>query len=291
MRSYLLVTPAIFSLKQCLFEPQSALLLRKQLAGKPSKEYFSHTKNQHNYKKSDTPRRHQTTPKSPHSRGISPKTPRQLDPAPASPGQKRRNPKKSAPGTERPGPQRLAAERGGRLRGEAPRLSHFQFSPNCQKKFDICGELNKNPVEGFSAGLIDDNDIYRWEVLIIGPPDTLYEGGFFKCHLYFPKEYPLRPPKMKFVTEIWHPNIDKNGDVCISILHEPGDDKFGYEKASERWLPVHTVETILISVISMLADPNDESPANVDAAKEWREMYGEFKRKVARCVRKSQEEC
>jgi hypothetical protein len=120
-------------------EPQSALLLRKQLAGKPSKEYFSHTKNQHNYKKSDTPRRHQTTPKSPHSRGISPKTPRQLDPAPASPGQKRRNPKKSAPGTERPGPQRLAAERGGRLRGEAPRLSHFQFSPNCQKKFDICG--------------------------------------------------------------------------------------------------------------------------------------------------------
>lgn len=60
--------------------------------------------------------------------------------------------------------------------------------------------------------------------------------------------------------------VDKNGDVCISILHEPGDDKFGYEKASERWLPVHTVETILISVISMLADPNDESPANVDAA-------------------------
>ncbi|XP_042907899.1 ubiquitin-conjugating enzyme E2 G1 [Parasteatoda tepidariorum] len=152
-------------------------------------------------------------------------------------------------------------------------------------------ELKKNPVEGFSAGLIDDNDIYKWEVLIIGPPDTLYEGGFFKAHLYFPKEYPLRPPKMKFITEIWHPNIDKTGDVCISILHEPGDDKFGYEKASERWLPVHTVETILISVISMLADPNDESPANVDAAKEWRENYTEFKRKVARCVRKSQEDC
>lgn len=96
---------------------------------------------------------------------------------------------------------------------------------------------------------------------------------------------------MRFVTEIWHPNIEKNGDVCISILHEPGDDKWGYEKASERWLPVHTVETILISVISMLADPNDESPANVDAAKEFREAYGDFKRKVARCVRKSQEEC
>ena len=61
-------------------------------------------------------------------------------------------------------------------------------------------------------------------------------------------------------------SVEKNGNVCISILHEPGDDKWGYEKASERWLPVHTVETILISVISMLADPNDESPANVDAA-------------------------
>lgn len=60
--------------------------------------------------------------------------------------------------------------------------------------------------------------------------------------------------------------VDPDGNVCISILHEPGDDKYGYEKASERWLPIHTVETILVSVISMLADPNDESPANVDAA-------------------------
>ena len=59
--------------------------------------------------------------------------------------------------------------------------------------------------------------------------------------------------------------VDKTGDVCISILHEPGEDKYGYERPEERWLPVHTVETILLSVISMLASPNDESPANVDA--------------------------
>ena len=58
----------------------------------------------------------------------------------------------------------------------------------------------------------------------------------------------------------------KSGDVCISILHDPGEDKFGYERPEERWLPIHTVETILVSVISMLADPNDESPANLDAA-------------------------
>ena len=88
-------------------------------------------------------------------------------------------------------------------------------------------ELNKNPVEGFSAGLIDENDIFKWEVLIIGPSDTMYEGGFFKCHLIFPKEYPLMPPKLKVITDIWHPNIEKNGDVCISILHAPGDDRWG----------------------------------------------------------------
>ncbi|XP_041348118.1 ubiquitin-conjugating enzyme E2 G1-like isoform X1 [Gigantopelta aegis] len=151
-------------------------------------------------------------------------------------------------------------------------------------------ELNKNGVEGFSAGPIDDDDIYKWEVLVYGPKETPFEGGYFKAHLIFPKEYPNRPPKMKFISEIWHPNIDKEGNVCISILHEPGDDKYGYEQASERWLPVHTVETILISVISMLADPNDESPANVDAAKDWREEPEVFKKKVARCVRKSQDE-
>ncbi|XP_019738128.1 ubiquitin-conjugating enzyme E2 G1-like isoform X1 [Hippocampus comes] len=176
-------------------------------------------------------------------------------------------------------------------------------------------DLNKNPVEGFSAGLVDDNDIFQWEVVVIGPQDTLFEGGFFKATLTFPRDYPLRPPKMKFITEIWHPNVAKNGDVCISILHEPGEDKYGYEKPEERWLPIHTVETIMISVISMLADPNGDSPANVDAAvslwpgldsfhskdqmltfvrcalqKEWRDdPKGIFKKKVARCVRKSQE--
>eukprot|EP01135_Chromosphaera_perkinsii_P004352 Nk52_evm3s279 gene=Nk52_evmTU3s279 len=151
-------------------------------------------------------------------------------------------------------------------------------------------ELNKRPVEGFSAGLVDDADIYKWSIMIIGPPDTIYEGGFFKAHLTFPKEYPQKPPKLRFVSEIWHPNVHHNGDVCISILHEPGEDRFGYEDASERWLPVHTVETIMLSVISMLSDPNDESPANLDAAKDFREDPELFKKKVQRCVRLSQEQ-
>ena len=147
----------------------------------------------------------------------------------------------------------------------------------------------KNPVDGFSAGLTDDNNIYEWSVTVIGPPDTLYEGGFFTALLSFPRDYPQSPPVCKFKSEMWHPNVYPNGKVCISILHSPGDDPSGYELSSERWTPVHTVETIMLSIISMLSSPNDESPANIDAAKEWREDKETFKKKVQRCVRRSQE--
>ncbi|XP_052056223.1 uncharacterized protein LOC127697253 isoform X8 [Apodemus sylvaticus] len=78
--------------------------------------------------------------------------------------------------------------------------------PRVNDGLQSLAELNKNPVGGFSAGLIDDNDLYRWEVLTIGRPDTLYEGGVFKAYLIFPKDYPLQPPKMKFITDIWPPN-------------------------------------------------------------------------------------
>lgn len=71
-----------------------------------------------------------------------------------------------------------------------------------------------------------------------------------------------------------------SGLVCISILHPPGDDPNHYEHASERWSPIQSVEKILISVMSMLAEPNDESPANVEAAKMWRERRPEYERRV-----------
>jgi ubiquitin-conjugating enzyme E2 G1 len=80
-----------------------------------------------------------------------------------------------------------------------------------------------------------------------------------------------------------------NGEVCISILHPPEEDKWGYESAAERWSPVQTPETILLSVISMLSSPNDESPANPDAARLWRENTAEFKKHVRKCVRDSLE--
>lgn len=95
------------------------------------------------------------------------------------------------------------------------------------------------------------------------------------------------PPKMKFETPIFHPNVYPSGEVCISILHPPEEDKYGYESAAERWSPVQSPETILISVISMLSSPNDESAANVDAAKMWREDPKAFRRKCQRLVRES----
>ncbi|KAF2590405.1 hypothetical protein F2Q70_00040915 [Brassica cretica] len=100
--------------------------------------------------------------------------------------------------------------------------------------------LCKNPVDGFSAGLVDESNVFQWSVSIMGPPDTLYEGGFFNAIMTFPEQYPNLPPTVRFTSEMWHPNVYSDGKVCISILHHPGDDPNGYELASERWTPVHT---------------------------------------------------
>jgi ubiquitin-conjugating enzyme E2 G1 len=99
------------------------------------------------------------------------------------------------------------------------------------------------------------------------------------------------PPSLTFQNPIpFHPNIYDSGLLCISILHPPEDDMYGYESASERWSPVQTPETILLSVISLLHSPNDESPANVEAARLWREEKTgskEFRRKCRKGVRES----
>jgi ubiquitin-conjugating enzyme E2 G1 len=65
------------------------------------------------------------------------------------------------------------------------------------------------------------------------------------------QEYPLLPPKMKFLTPMWHPNVYEDGVVCISILHAPGTDEWGYEDAGERWMPVHTVESIVSPILAL----------------------------------------
>uniref|UniRef100_A0A7M4EAW2 Ubiquitin-conjugating enzyme E2 G2 n=1 Tax=Crocodylus porosus TaxID=8502 RepID=A0A7M4EAW2_CROPO len=120
-----------------------------------------------------------------------------------------------------------------------------------------------------------------------GPEDTCFEYGVFPAILSFPLDYPLSPPKMRFTCEMFHPNIYPDGRVCISILHAPGDDPMGYESSAERWSPVQSVEKILLSVVSMLAEPNDESGANVDASKMWREDREQFNKIAKQIVQKS----
>lgn len=96
---------------------------------------------------------------------------------------------------------------------------------------------------------------------------------------------------MKFLTQMWHPNIYPDGKVCISILHPPGIDPLNpQERPEERWRPILGVEAIIVSVISMLNDPNLSSPANIDAAKMYKENYEEYKKKVKKLAAKSIEE-
>mmetsp|Transcript_40144 Transcript_40144/g.29616 ORF Transcript_40144/g.29616 Transcript_40144/m.29616 type:complete len:168 (+) Transcript_40144:93-596(+) len=151
-------------------------------------------------------------------------------------------------------------------------------------------DLARNPPDGVSVGLGEDENIFTWELMIVGPADTLYEGGFFNAKLEFPSDFPNSPPVMTFTTPIWHPNVYDDGRVCISILHPPGEDRFNQQETSaERWRPILGVESIIISVISMLSDPNDDSPANIDAAVMWRNDKAAFKKRVREFVRRSQE--
>uniref|UniRef100_UPI00358DE6D7 ubiquitin-conjugating enzyme E2 R2 isoform X1 n=2 Tax=Myxine glutinosa TaxID=7769 RepID=UPI00358DE6D7 len=148
--------------------------------------------------------------------------------------------------------------------------------------------LQEEPMEGFAITLVDESDLYNWEVAIFGPPNTLYEGGYFKAQMKFPKDYPYSPPTFRFLTKMWHPNIYENGDVCISILHPPVDDPQSGELPSERWNPTQSVRTILLSVISLLNEPNTFSPANVDASvmyRKWRDSKGRDK-EYAQIIRK-----
>lgn len=134
--------------------------------------------------------------------------------------------------------------------------------------------LQEEPVEGFRVKLLNEDNLFEWEVAIFGPPDTLYQGGYFKAHMKFPQDYPYSPPSIRFLTKVWHPNVYENGDLCISILHPPVDDPQSGELPCERWNPTQNVRTILLSVISLLNEPNTYSPANVDASvmyRRWRD--------------------
>lgn len=146
--------------------------------------------------------------------------------------------------------------------------------------------LLKNPDELFS--ICPTENFFTWDVKFFGPPDTIFYNGIFDGKIIFPQDFPNSPPEIKFTSEMFHPNIYTNGKVCISILHD-GVDQWGYESIQERWNPTHSISSILISIISMLVEPNLDSPANVDASKLCKENPDEYKKIIYKIVSKSLE--
>ena len=108
-------------------------------------------------------------------------------------------------------------------------------------------ELEKDPCESISAGPINDNDSYRWQATILGPEGSPYAGGVFFLNVHFPVDYPFKAAKIQFTTKIYHPNINNNGAICLDIL-------------KDQWSPALTMQKVLLSISSLLCDPNPNDP-------------------------------
>ncbi|KAL4896031.1 ubiquitin-conjugating enzyme/RWD-like protein [Aspergillus ambiguus] len=135
---------------------------------------------------------------------------------------------------------------------------------------------------------LNEEDIFNWTIgLIVLNPDSLYYGGYFKASMKFPKNYPYSPPEFRFLRPLYHPNIYQDGKLCISILHAPGEDEMSGELASERWSPAQRVESVLISILSLLDDAEVSSPANVDAGVMLRKEPDRYKAIVRNNVEES----
>ncbi|KAG9518466.1 putative ubiquitin conjugating enzyme, partial [Aureobasidium melanogenum] len=135
--------------------------------------------------------------------------------------------------------------------------------------------------------LIGEN-IFSWHVaLIVINPDSIYNGAYFKAKMTFPKNYPYSPPEFKFTRPMFHPNVYPDGKLCISILHPPGEDEMSGELAAERWSPIQRVESVLISILSLLDDAEPSSPANVDAGVMLRNNPEAYKQRARQDVEAS----
>ncbi|CAL8469229.1 g8770 [Coccomyxa elongata] len=117
--------------------------------------------------------------------------------------------------------------------------------------------LLSEPAPGISASPCEDNLRY-FNVIILGPQNTPYEGGTFKLELFLPEDYPMAPPKVRFLTRIYHPNIDKLGRICLDIL-------------KDKWSPALQIRTVLLSIQALLSAPNPDDPLAEAVAKHWKE--------------------
>ncbi|CCJ28278.1 unnamed protein product [Pneumocystis jirovecii] len=110
--------------------------------------------------------------------------------------------------------------------------------------------MQQDPPAGVSASPIADNVM---NAVIIGPAETPFEDGTFRLVMQFDEQYPNKPPVVRFLSKMFHPNVYTNGELCLDILQN-------------RWSPTYDVAAILTSIQSLLNDPNNNSPANAEAA-------------------------
>ncbi|XP_055340563.1 ubiquitin-conjugating enzyme E2 R2-like [Paramacrobiotus metropolitanus] len=175
-----------------------------------------------------------------------------------------------------------------------PPRQHAANNPAIRMLMQEFQQLQKEPNEGFQVKLLKEDNLFEWDVAIFGPPETVYAGGYFRAVIKFPPEYPFSPPSVRFVNKIWHPNVYDNGTVCISILHPATNDTRSGELPCERWNPTQNAHSVIMSIISLLNEPNTNSPANVDASvmyRRWREQGDkEYERIVREQVEASKAE-
>ncbi len=117
-------------------------------------------------------------------------------------------------------------------------------------------ELRKDPPTSCSAGPKDENDLYKWEATIFGPDDSPFVGGIFNLLIQFPVDYPFKPPSVQFTTKIYHPNINPAGIICLDIL-------------KTQWSPALTISKVLLSICSLLCDPNPADPLVPEIAHQY----------------------
>lgn len=136
-------------------------------------------------------------------------------------------------------------------------------------------DLGRDPPAQCSAGPMSESDMFHWQATIMGPPDSPYQGGVFFLTILFPTDYPFKPPKVGFTTKIYHPNINSNGSICLDILRS-------------QWSPALTISKVLLSICSLLCDPNPDDPLVPEIARlyktdrtKYNELAKEWTKKYA----------
>ena len=109
--------------------------------------------------------------------------------------------------------------------------------------------LKKKPIEGITAGPIDESDLTKWKGRVEGPKGTPFEGGYFHFKINIPENYPFEPPEVKMVTKVYHPNINsQTGNICVNILKP------------DKWTSTNSIQLVLLSLQGLLTKPNPDSP-------------------------------